>query len=85
MTFSAMLTNQELFGTISKDTVLLGGIKNNAPSLIAERAMWNIGKRAPIWLLITYPAGVFLVWGFIFYVLFQLKAVYAEGNSDEEL
>ena len=82
---TAELTDRDLFGLIRKDTIIMTGAQNNAPSLTAERAMWNIGRKAPVWLLITYPAGVLMVWGFIFYVLFQLRTVYYEGNDEEEL
>ncbi|MEZ5011954.1 MAG: cytochrome c [Bacteroidales bacterium] len=81
----AVLTNQEIFGTISKDTVVMAGIENNAPSLTEKRAMWNIGHKAPIWLLIAYPVGVLLVWGMILYVVLQLRTVYKEGNDEDEL
>jgi len=82
---SAELTDRDLFGSIKKDTTILTGAANDAPSLTAERAMWNIGRKAPVWLLITYPAGVLIVWGFIFYVLLQLRTVYHEGNDEDEL
>lgn len=85
MIITAELTDQDLFGTIRKDTTIMTGSANNAPSLTANRAMWNVGHKAPVWLLITYPAGVLLVWGFIFYVLLQLRTVYNEGNDEDEL
>lgn len=85
ISLTAMLADQDLFGTIRKDTVIAAGMANTAPSLIAKRAMWNVGRKAPLWILITYPAGVLLVWGFIFYVLFQLRTVYSEGNDNDEL
>jgi hypothetical protein len=68
-----------------KDTTIMTGSENKAPSLTSERAMWNVGRKAPVWLLIAYPGGVLAVWGMIFYVLFQLRTVYLEGNDEEEL
>lgn len=82
---TAELTDRDLFGSVRTDTTIMTGASNTSPSLTAERAMWNIGRKAPVWLLITYPAGVLIVWGFIFYVLLQLRTVYNEGNDDEEL
>lgn len=78
------IADESTFGLISKDTILAAGLPNNRPGLTEQRAMWNVVRKAPIWITIAYPLGVLLVWGFIFYVLFILKKIYDEG-ADEKI
>lgn len=76
------LSDIELFGKISHDTVLAAGVPMNRPALNADRAMWNKFKKAPVWLLIAYFGGVLLAWGVIFYILFLLRAIFFIGKED---
>lgn len=77
------LDNEEEFGLIKIDTVLKAGKPFTAVSLRAERAMWNTMRMAPIWLLITYALGVLAVWGFIFFVMMQLRTIFKMGEKNE--
>jgi mono/diheme cytochrome c family protein len=81
---SARFTNEELFGAISKDTVISAGEKTIPVSLVAKRAMWNKAKMAPIWIILTFIVGLMAVWGFIFYILLLLRDVYVIGESLEK-
>jgi hypothetical protein len=78
--FSARFTNEELFGSVSKDTLLAAGLQVIPVSLTAPRAMWNVVRKAPVWTILTYGFGVLLVWGFIFLVLFKLRDIYTIGE-----
>jgi mono/diheme cytochrome c family protein len=72
--------NIELIAKLSSDkgpeaqkvTTLSVGLPTNKPSLTEPRAMWNVGKKAPIWLLLAYTLVVVGVWGFLFYIGNQL-------------
>lgn len=77
----AMLSNQDQYGEIVTDTVLAFGVPTSKPSLTEKRAMWNVAAKAPIWLILTYVLGVLLVWGTIFYVIFQLRRIYLMGKN----
>lgn len=77
----SMLTDQDLFGRITVDTLFSIGIINDAESLVAKRALWNSNRKAPIWLLVSYISVVLIVWGFIFYVLFLLRKIYFIGKK----
>jgi mono/diheme cytochrome c family protein len=77
------LTDIELFGDIKKDTVLNIGTATLLPPLNSQRAMWNINRKAPVWLILAYTGVVLTVWGFIFYVLFRLRAIHKEGEDEE--
>lgn len=78
---SARFTDETLFGSISKDTVL-GAAKKTIPvSLITERAMWNNVRKAPVWIMLTFSIGLLLVWSFIIVVLMKLRDIFIIGDS----
>lgn len=77
------LTDFELFGDLKKDTTLNIGTATLAPPLNQERAMWNINRKSPVWLILAYTIVVLTVWGFIFYVLFRLRAIHKEGEDEK--
>jgi hypothetical protein len=77
----ARFTDEETFGSVTKDTALQAGIKISPVSLVAERAMWNNVRKAPVWVILTYSAGMLLVWGFIFLVLLKLRDIYIIGKT----
>lgn len=79
ITLIAQLTNQELYGDFKHEEQLPVGIATKRPSLVAQRAMWNKTRKAPLWILATYFGGVLCVWGTIFYVLYQIKRIYDLG------
>jgi len=76
-----MLTDQDLFGRITADTVFNIGMVNDAASLVEKRALWNSNRKAPLWLLFSYISAVLTIWGFIFYVLFQIRKIYFIGKN----
>ena len=79
---TAILDDQELFGLIKHDTVLNIGLAMGMPGLTEKRGMWNSDRKAPVWLQITYPVVVLGIWSLIFFVLFQLRKIYNEGEND---
>jgi mono/diheme cytochrome c family protein len=78
---SARFINEEVFGSVSKDTVLCAGVKTIPVSLVAQRAMWNNVRKAPIWIILTYGLSLLAAWGFIFLVLMKLRDIYIIGES----
>jgi hypothetical protein len=85
---SARFSDEDVFGTASKDTVLAAGIKIIPVSLVAERAMWNNVRKAPVWILMTYSLGVLIALSFILLVLIKIRDIYIVGkyleNKDSE-
>jgi hypothetical protein len=77
---TAKFTDEEAFGAEGRDTVLTAGSKVIPVSLTAPRAMWNTGRKAPLWILLTYILGVLGVWTFIFLILFKLRDIYIIGE-----
>ncbi len=81
---SARFSNEEIFGTAVKDTVIKAGERPEFSSLVGQRAMWNTVRKAPVWILLTFSIGVLLVWGFIFVVLMKLRDIFIIGSSVNE-
>jgi mono/diheme cytochrome c family protein len=77
---SAWFINEEIFGSVSKDTILRAAGKTFPVSLTAQRAMWNNVRKAPIWIILTYGLGLLTSWGFIFYVLMKLRDIFIIGE-----
>lgn len=77
---SVVFTDEAAFGQISRDTVIKTGTTTSPVGLTAKRAMWNISRKAPVWILITYTFGVLGVWGFIFLIMFRLRDIYIIGK-----
>jgi hypothetical protein len=77
---SARFIDEEQFGSVSKDTLLDAGIRTIPVSLVKERSMWNIVRKAPWWILLTYSLGVLLVWSFIIVALMKLRDIYIIGE-----
>ncbi len=79
--FSARFTDEEKFGDTSKDTVMNAGVRIVPVSLVAQRAMWNNVRKAPVWIILTYSLGVLIAWGFIFLVLMKLRDIFIIGAT----
>ena len=84
VSFSAKFTDEDAFGVVSKDTVMKAGAVTVPVSLVAQRAMWNNVRKAPIWVILSYGLGVLTVWGFIFLVMLKLRDIYTIGSALRE-
>jgi hypothetical protein len=71
-TFIVSPTNKELYGDAEASISLAIGTKNNAPALNEKRAIWNVVRKAPVWIIFTYTLGVLAVWSVLGYIIFQL-------------
>lgn len=81
VSFSAKFTDEEIFGVVAKDTIMMAGAVTIPVSLVAQRAMWNTVWKAPVWLILSYFLGVLAVWGFIFLVMMKLRDIYTVGSA----
>lgn len=79
----AQLNDEEEFGLVLSEAILPAGMPFTPVSLTAKRAMWNINRKAPVWLILTFSLGVLTAWGFIFYVMLQLRSIYKLGKKEE--
>lgn len=81
VSFSAKFTDEDVFGAVSKDTLIKAGEVTVPVSLVAQRAMWNNVRKAPVWVILSYGLGVLAVWGFIFLVMMKLRDIYTVGST----
>lgn len=75
----ARMSDEASFGEAKADTTMAIGVPTYRPPLNKERAMWNVNQKTPIWLLLAYSITVLAVWGFIIYVMLQIRAIYKAG------
>ena len=64
--------SSEAGSDVKKSIKLAIGIPLTKPPLTDQRAMWNIGIKAPVWLLLSYTLVVVGIWSFLIYIIFQL-------------
>lgn len=84
VSLSAQFTDEQTFGSVSKDTVLRAGVVTAPVSLRAKRAMWNTVRKAPVWVILSYGLGVLAVWGFILLVMLKLRDIFTVGTALQE-
>ena len=75
------LNDANQFGEVEKTVLVAAGIPKNKEKLTDQRAMWNITRMAPVWLLISYFGVVFFVWSFIIYILLQILKIRKIGKE----
>jgi mono/diheme cytochrome c family protein len=80
----AVLSDEAGYGEAKVDTSLAIGVPTYRPPLNEKRALWNVVQKTPIWLLLTYSLTVLGVWGFIIYVLLQIRAIFRAGIRKEQ-
>jgi mono/diheme cytochrome c family protein len=77
------LSDEVAYGEASAEATLAVGLPTNRPALTAQRAMWGVLAKAPIWLIFAYLLAVLTAWGFIAYVISQIKAIYRAGSNEQ--
>jgi len=78
---SAMFTDEGVFGSVSRDTILCAAQKTIPVSLLSQRAMWNTVRKAPVWIILAFSIGLLSVWSFIIIVLLKLRDIFIVGKS----
>lgn len=66
--------------TPAGDTLPIG-LPTLKPGLTETRAWWSTRDKSPLWISLTYTLAVIIVWGFIFYILFNLMKIKKLGSS----
>jgi len=77
---TAMFTDEDAFGSAGRDTIIQAGNRVIPVSLTRDRAMWNVVRKAPVWIILTYTLGLFGVWGFIVLVMLKLRDIFIIGG-----
>lgn len=75
------LNDASQFGEVEKTVFIEAGVPKNKEKLTDQRAMWNITRMAPVWLLISYFSVILFVWSFIIYILLQILKIRKIGGE----
>jgi hypothetical protein len=73
--------NDEVYGEIESVNKLKIGIPTDIPSLTAKRAIWNVLKLAPWWIIITYTSIVLGVGFFLLLIVKNLLKISKLGQK----
>jgi mono/diheme cytochrome c family protein len=73
--------NDEKYGEAFYEQGIKAGIRNTAPALNEQRAMWNIVVKAPWWIIIMYSVVVLGIWAFLFYIIAGLLKIKKAGKN----
>ncbi len=76
-------TDETAFGETKTEAALAIGAPTYRPPLNEQRALWNVNKKTPIWLLLTYVFSVLAAWALIVYVMLQLRLLFKSGEEND--
>ena len=72
------------FGQAEGSTTIKAGTTVHPVSLVEKRALWNKAEMIPLWLIFSYLAVVGVIWGFLFYIVGQIKKLKELGAAELE-
>lgn len=68
-------------GNAKKSILVPLGIPTEWISLTADRAMWNINFKAPVWLILSYSFTVLGVIITLIYIMLQIRKIFLLGSA----
>ncbi len=66
------LADEDRFGRVIAEDQIDWGVPTIPVNLLDHRSLWTVSRMAPIWLIASFLGSVMIVWGFIFYIIFQV-------------
>ncbi|MGC8803425.1 MAG: c-type cytochrome [Bacteroidales bacterium] len=75
--------NHEMFGELEQDYKAKLGVPTIKPPLTEQNAMWNIGSKAPRWLIISYLLVVGTIWFFLIRIMLSIRKIKQTGKKPE--
>jgi hypothetical protein len=76
----ARVEDDDKLGNVEATKPINWGVPAKVESTVPARALWSSGNNAPWPLTITVISIVAVVWGIIFYMLYQLVSIKKEGR-----
>lgn len=73
--------NDENYGEIESMRKLKIGIPTDKPALNAERAIWNVLIKAPVWIIAFFSFGILCVGLLMLFIFINLRKLYISGNK----
>jgi mono/diheme cytochrome c family protein len=72
--------NDDTYGEIESVQKMKVGIPTDKPGLTEKRAIWNVLKKAPWWIIFTYTSILLAVGSVLLYVIFNLRKLTKLGK-----
>lgn len=82
VTVIAKIEDNEQIGNIEASKAINWAVPTSGDHADPKRALWASADNAPIPLVVTVTSIVALVWGTIFYIMFQLAAIKKAGKLE---
>ncbi len=77
------MIDEKHFGKNTQEQQLKWGVPHTPVNLLKDRAMWGNRAHTPIWLLLTYLSVVLTIWGFIVYIILQIRGLRKAGRKQQ--
>jgi hypothetical protein len=84
VTVIAKVEDNDELGNLETVKTVRWGVSVNTRQSVEPRALWASGNNAPWPLTITVTGIVVIVWGIIFYIIFQLIVIKKTGKYEIE-
>ncbi|MBE0648207.1 MAG: c-type cytochrome [Bacteroidales bacterium] len=80
----AQLNESSGYGNAKKTIMVPLGVPTEWVSLTADRAMWNINFKAPVWLILSYSLTVLGVFITLIYIALQIRKIFLIGTDYDD-
>ena len=84
LTLIAQLNESSGYGNAKKAILVPLGVPTEWISLTAQRAMWNINFKAPVWLILSYSLTVLGVLLALVYIMLQIRKIFYLGSAVDD-
>lgn len=71
------------YGHVQVQQTISWGKPTIPVNLLEKRSLWTVSRMAPIWLIVSFLGTVLIVWGVIFYIIFQIIQLPKFGYKEE--
>lgn len=83
ITIVARLSENSGYGEAESKLEIRAGKPSEWIPLTRERAMWNIGSKAPVWIILAYSLTVMGVLATLVFILLQIRKIHHLGRAKE--
>lgn len=73
--------NDDFYGEIESVQKLKVGVPTDKPGLTEKRAIWNVLKKAPVWIIVTYTSILLAVCAALLYIINSLRKLKKSVNN----
>ncbi len=82
---AAKIEESDVYGSISSSKAMKWGIPLKADNSFTKRTLFATRDKTPLWLLIFPNMIIIIVWGFIFYLMYQIIQIRKLGKAHKNV